>query len=151
MAGMAECWRWHRARSVYTANSSLTHEKALCEWCRLSEPVQAERGSGNTCSRKAKFWLAESFYPNPGQRRFAELFLLKLLKWTVFFFWNEFYRCRGNTLTMCEFHESTCNGFGDIWWRGNPIYFSGIDIINCIQQTSHNSDFLKGYGFTTIS
>ena len=40
---------------------------------------------------------------------------------------NEFYRCRGNTLTMCEFHESTCNGFGDIWWTDNPIYFSSID------------------------
>ena len=44
------------------------------------------------------------------------------------FFWNELYRCRGNTLTMCEFHESTCNGFGDIWWTDNPIYFSSIDI-----------------------
>ena len=42
------------------------------------------------------------------------------------FFWNEFYRCRGNTLTMCEFHESTFNGFGDIWWTDNPIYFSSI-------------------------
>ena len=28
---------------------------------------------------------------------------------------------------MCEFHESTCNGFGDIWWTDNPIYFSSID------------------------
>ena len=28
---------------------------------------------------------------------------------------------------MCAFHESTCNGFGDIWWTDNPIYFSGID------------------------
>ena len=26
-----------------------------------------------------------------------------------------------------EFHESTCNGFGDIWWTDNPIYFSSID------------------------
>ena len=112
---------------MYTANSSLTHEKALCEWFRLSEPVQAEPGSGNICCRRAKFWLAESFYPNPGQRRFAELFLQKLIKWTVKFFWNELYRCRGNTLTMCEFHESTCNGFGDIWWTDNPIYFSSID------------------------
>ena len=42
-------------------------------------------------------------------------------------FFNEFYRCRGNTLTMCEFHESTCNRFGDIWWTDNPIYFSSID------------------------
>ena len=30
---------------------------------------------------------------------------------------------------MCEFHESTCNGFGDIWWTDNPIYFSSIDVI----------------------
>ena len=29
---------------------------------------------------------------------------------------------------MCEFHESTCNGFGDIWWTDNPIYFSSIDV-----------------------
>ena len=28
---------------------------------------------------------------------------------------------------MCEFHKSTCNGFGDIWWTDNPIYFSSID------------------------
>ena len=61
-----------------------------------------------------------------GQRRFAELILLKLIKWTVFFF-NEFYRCRGNTVTMCKFHESTCKGFGDIWWTDNPIYFSSKD------------------------
>ena len=31
-----------------------------------------------------------------------------------------------------EFHESTCNGFGDIWWTDNPIYFSSIDINNII-------------------
>ena len=30
---------------------------------------------------------------------------------------------------MCEFHESTCNGFGDIWWTDNPIYFSSIDVV----------------------
>ena len=35
-----------RARSMYTPNSSFKHEKAPCEWFRLSEPVQAERGSG---------------------------------------------------------------------------------------------------------
>ena len=28
---------------------------------------------------------------------------------------------------MCEFHESICNGLGDIWWTDNPIYFSSID------------------------
>ena len=30
---------------------------------------------------------------------------------------------------MCEFHESTCNGFGDIWWTDNSIHFSSIDIV----------------------
>ena len=30
---------------------------------------------------------------------------------------------------MCEFHESTCNGFEDIWWTDNPIYFSSIDVV----------------------
>ena len=43
----------------------------------------------------------------------------------------EFDHCRGNTWTMCEFHESTCNGFGDIWGTDNPIYFSSIDV--CIK------------------
>ncbi len=79
-------------------------------------------------------WLSRFTRTRVDQRRFAELFLLKLLKWTVHFFWNEFYRCRGNTLTMCEFHESTCNGFGDIWWTDNPIYFSSIDQPDAIQQ-----------------
>ena len=40
---------------------------------------------------------------------------------------DEFDHCRGNTWTICEFHESTCNCFGDIWWTDNPIYFSSID------------------------
>ena len=31
---------------------------------------------------------------------------------------------------MCEFHESTCNGFGYIWWTDKPIYFSSIDVSN---------------------
>ena len=31
-------------------------------------------------------------------------------------------------LTMCEFHESTCNGFGDIWLTDNPIYLSSRPI-----------------------
>ena len=30
---------------------------------------------------------------------------------------------------MSEFHESTCNGLGDIWWTDNPIYFSSIDVV----------------------
>ena len=29
---------------------------------------------------------------------------------------------------MCEFHGSNGNGFGDIWWTDNPIYFSSIDV-----------------------
>ena len=33
----------------------------------------------------------------------------------------------GNTWTVCEFHGSNGNGFGDIWWTDNPIYFSSID------------------------
>ena len=28
---------------------------------------------------------------------------------------------------MCEFYGSNGNGFGDIWWTDNPIYFSSID------------------------
>ena len=36
---------------------------------------------------------------------------------------------------MCEFHESTCNGFGDIWWTDNPIYFSSVDV--CLQKKSN--------------
>ena len=28
---------------------------------------------------------------------------------------------------MCEFHDSNGNGFGDIWWTDNPIYFGNID------------------------
>ena len=27
-----------------------------------------------------------------------------------------------------KIHESTSNGFGDIWWTDNPIYFSSIDM-----------------------
>ena len=30
--------------------------------------------------------------------------------------------------TTCEFHDSIGNGFGDIWWTDNPIYFSSIDV-----------------------
>ena len=41
---------------------------------------------------------------------------------------------------MCEFHESTCNGFGDIWWTGNPIYFSSIDVIHSMLGININLD-----------
>ena len=27
---------------------------------------------------------------------------------------------------MCEFHDSNCNWFGDIWWTDKCIYFSSI-------------------------
>ena len=31
---------------------------------------------------------------------------------------------------MCEFQESNCNGFGDMWWtvKCRPTYFSNIDV-----------------------
>ena len=35
-------------------------------------------------------------------------------------------RSRGNTWTMCEFHDSNGTGFGDIWWTDKLIYFSSI-------------------------
>ena len=31
--------------------------------------------------------------------------------------------------SVCEFHGSNGNGFGDIWWTDNPIYFSSIDSV----------------------
>ena len=43
--------------TVQEACVQQTRVKALCEWFRLSEPVQAERGSGNTCSRRAKILI----------------------------------------------------------------------------------------------
>ena len=29
---------------------------------------------------------------------------------------------------MCEFHDSNCNGLGDMWWTDTCIYFSIIDV-----------------------
>ena len=37
---------------------------------------------------------------------------------------------------MCEFHGSNSNGFGDIWWTDNPIYFSSIDYNHVLQNTN---------------
>ena len=37
-------------------------------------------------------------------------------------------RCRGNTGTMCEFHDPDCNGLGDMWWTDKCTYFSSIDV-----------------------
>ena len=45
---------------------------------------------------------------------------------------------------MCEFHESICNGFGDIWWTDNPIYFSSIDIVTATWvHTTNNQHRLR--------
>ena len=29
---------------------------------------------------------------------------------------------------VCEFHDSNCNGFGDMWWTDKCIDFSSIDV-----------------------
>ncbi len=34
----------------------------------------------------------------------------------------------GFEMTMCEYHDSKGNGFGDIWWTDKLIYFSIIDV-----------------------
>ena len=49
-------------------------------------------------------------------------------------FWNDFLRCRGNTWTMCEFHDSNCNGFGDMWWTDICIYFSSTVVSSYLVQ-----------------
>ena len=33
---------------------------------------------------------------------------------------------------MCAFHDSKCNGFGDMWWTDKCTYFSSIDEMNGI-------------------
>ena len=50
---------------------------------------------------------------------------------------------------MREFHESSCNGFGDIWWTNNPIYFSSRPYryrrTNSKKLTTNSfSDYLNG-------
>ena len=43
---------------------------------------------------------------------------------------------------MCEFHGSNGNGFGDIWWTHNLLYFSSIDdatYIVFLSLSSHTS------------
>ena len=37
---------------------------------------------------------------------------------------------------VCAFHDSNCNGFGDMWWTDKCTYFSSID-------DSYNSQNLK--------
>ena len=39
---------------------------------------------------------------------------------------------------MCEFHGSNSNGFGDIWWTDNPIYFSSMNVSIMMSQVGHN-------------
>ena len=60
------------ALDVDTVQEACIQQIAFNAWegtvWMVSEPVQAERGSGNSCCRRAKFWLAESFYPNPDLR-----------------------------------------------------------------------------------
>ena len=31
---------------------------------------------------------------------------------------------------MCAFHDSNCNGFGDMWWTDKCTYFSSIDSLS---------------------
>ena len=33
---------------------------------------------------------------------------------------------------MCEFHDSNCNGFGDMWWTDKCIYFSSRGLYNFV-------------------
>ena len=50
---------------------------------------------------------------------------------------------------VCEFHGSNSNGFGDIWWTDNPIYFSSIDGSPCYiakQNTMQNDINTPGKG-----
>ena len=46
---------------------------------------------------------------------------------------------------MCACHESTWNGFGDIWWTDNPIYFSSIDIQAWMTYLRKGIDMLDKY------
>ena len=59
----------------------------------------------------------------PTRRRFAKFLLIKLITIDSNFLGNEFVRCRGNTWTMCEFHDSNGNGLGDMWWTDKFTYF----------------------------
>ena len=39
---------------------------------------------------------------------------------------------------MSEFHGSNGNGFGDIWWTDNPIYFSSMNVSIMMSKVGHN-------------
>ena len=63
-----------------------------------------------------------------GQRRFAELFSLKLIKMcSKFGFEMSLIIVEAIRGRCASFFYSSGNGFGDIWWTDNPIYFSSID------------------------
>ena len=47
---------------------------------------------------------------------------------------------------MCEFYGSNGNGFGDIWWTDNPIYFSSTRVYRYFVM----SDFSKNWDDQTI-
>ena len=45
---------------------------------------------------------------------------------------------------MCEFHDSNCNGFGDMWWTDKCTYLSSIDVgcpntVNCRLRFLHET------------
>ena len=42
---------------------------------------------------------------------------------------------------MCEFHGSNSNGFGDIWWTDNPIYFSSKDCYSVFRKVANIHSF----------
>ena len=47
---------------------------------------------------------------------------------------------------MCEFYGSNGNGFGDIWWTDNPIYFSSIDVfVAAVYRQCLSYKFERGY------
>ena len=61
---------------------------------------------------------------------------------------------------MCTFHDSNCNGFGDMWWTDKCTYFSIDDYLytifdqrrlDIIDQVEHGRtrESTTGYTFTT--
>ena len=52
--------------------------------------------------------------------------------------------------TVCEFHGSNGNGFGDIWWTDNPIYFSSIDMRYICCSIDFKMFFLSHNQFSAI-
>ena len=44
---------------------------------------------------------------------------------------------------MCEFHDSSGNSFGDIWWTDKLIYFSSI--LPFVLKNGNINDFFTNY------